>query len=76
MDGDNWKASLLLGDALQEDERHTVQQASGFYNLEQEKWVTALKGTLINVSRLNQDILILYTLFFCLLFTTSNYIQG
>ena len=68
MDGDNWNASLLLGDALQEDERHTVQQASGFYKLEQEKWVTALKGTLINVSRLNQDILILYTLFsaFCL----------
>ena len=76
MDGDNWKASLLLGDALQEDKRHTVQQASGFYKLEQEKWVTALKGTLINVSRLNQDILILYTLFFCLLLTTSNYIRG
>ena len=76
MDGDNWKALLLLGEALQEDERHTVQQASGFYKLEHEKWVTALKGTLINVSRLNQDILILYTLFFCLLLTTSNYIRG
>ena len=29
--------SLPLEDVLQEDERHTVQHASGFYKLEQEK---------------------------------------